>query len=139
MLFSWLTWRSRKFPPTKFNACGDTCGEWIDDGHGTKTSWQHDQLLTVLASNSSHCYLANGVLNTNILLSHATCPSLCRCSFVTRKIVSEIDPVYIIVCAVPCPWAGLLSRNSKSQKSILRAFSDFPQKLVPLKITRHTV
>jgi hypothetical protein len=34
------------------------------------------------------------------------------------------------------PWTGLLSRNLKPQKLIL---SDFPRKLAPPKITRHTV
>ena len=33
----------------------------------------------------------------------------------------------------------VLSRNLKPRKLILRAFSDFPRKLAPTKITRHTV
>ena len=40
----------------------------------------------------------------------------------------------IRVCAVPRPWNGLLSQNLKPQKSILRAFSDLSQNLVPLKV-----
>jgi hypothetical protein len=49
---------------------------------------------------------------------------------------------YIIFCAVPRPWTagpGLLSRNLKPRKLILRAFSDFSRKLAPPKITRYAV
>ena len=60
---------------------------------------------------------------------------------VTKKIASEIKRVYRLhhrLCsATPLDW--LLSRNLKPRKLILRAFSDFPQKLTPLKIIRHTV
>ena len=52
----------------------------------------------IIASNSSHCHLANGILNTNILLSHAVCPSLCRCGFKTKKVTSEIERVYQLHC-----------------------------------------
>ena len=58
----------------------------------------------VLISNSNHCHPADSVFDTNILLSHAVCPSLCRYmyGFVIKKIASTcID--YIIACAVPCP------------------------------------
>ena len=41
---------------------------------------------------------------------------------------------YIMVCAVPRPWIELLSQNLKPRKLILRAFSDFPQKLAPPKL-----
>ena len=37
------------------------------------------------------------------------------------------------------PQTGLLSRNLKSRKLILRTFSDFPWNLAPPKITHHTV
>jgi hypothetical protein len=46
---------------------------------------------------------------------------------------------YIIVYAALHHCTGLLSRNLKPRKLILRAFSDFPRKLAPPKITRHTV
>ena len=35
------------------------------------------KLVLVFASDSSHCHPADSILDTNILLSHAICPSLC--------------------------------------------------------------
>ena len=104
--------------------------------------------LSSIASNSTHCHPADRSSTLNILLSHTFCPSLCRYMYgsVTKKIVSVcID--YIIVCAAgPRPWImdwllspSMLSRNLKPRKLILRAFSDIPRKLDPMKITRHTV
>ena len=52
-----------------------------------------------------------------------------------KEIVSD----YIIVCALPRPWTGLLSRNLKSPKLILRAFSDFPRELAPPKIPPYSM
>jgi hypothetical protein len=46
---------------------------------------------------------------------------------------------YMIFCVATRPWTGLVSRNLKPRKLILRAFSDFPRNLAPPKITRHTV
>ena len=43
-----------------------------------QTSRQRGQYFPVLASNSSHCHPADSVFDTDILLSHAFCPSLCR-------------------------------------------------------------
>ena len=43
------------------------------------------------------------------------------------------------LCSSATPLDWLLSRNLKPRKLILRAFSDFPRKLDPTKITRHTV
>ncbi|MCG8625046.1 MAG: hypothetical protein MJE68_23980, partial [Proteobacteria bacterium] len=43
------------------------------------------------------------------------------------------------LCSSATPLDWLQSRNLKPRKLILRAFSDFPQKLAPTKITRHTV
>ena len=40
--------------------------------------------LSTIASNSSHCHPADSVFDTNILLSHAICPSLCRYGLVTK-------------------------------------------------------
>ena len=62
-----------------------------DDGRGHKHP--------VLASNSSHHHQADSVFDTNILLSHAFCPSLSKLRYmyglVTKKIASAcID--YII-------------------------------------------
>ena len=103
-----------------------------------KSSWQHSQLFAVLASNSSHYHLANGVLNVNTLLSHAIFPSLCRCGFMTRKIASEIERVYQLhyVFAVPRTWTGLLSRNL-NHKINSEGLHWFPRKLAPPKITHH--
>ena len=92
----------------------------------------------VLASNSSHCHPVDSVCDTNVLLSHAICPNL---SLVTKKIASEINCVYRLhhhSCSA-MPLDLLLSRNLIPQKLILRAFSDFPRKLAPTKITCHTV
>ena len=68
----------------------------------------------VIASNSSHCHPANGILYTNILPSHAICPSLCKCGFVTRKIVSKIECVYQFIhhhlCgATPLDWISVMT------------------------------
>ena len=95
--------------------------------------------LSSIASNSSHCHPADSVFDTNILLSHAICPSLCRYGLVTKKIMSAcID--YIIACAaVPHPWTGcMLSQNLKPRKLIEGLFG-LPRKLIPTKITRYTV
>ena len=34
--------------------------------------------LPILASSNGHCHPADSVFDTNIFLSHAICPSLCR-------------------------------------------------------------
>ena len=81
----------------KINAYGDGIMRVHDDGCGQKhRSWQR---FLVLASNSNHYHPANGVFNTNILLSHAVCPSLCRYGLVTVKlnkeeIASEVEHMY---------------------------------------------
>ena len=67
-------------------------------------------------ANTSQCYNVSKQQwplssNTNILLSHAICPSLCRYGLVTKEITTALY------------W--LLSQNLKPQKLILRAFSDF--------------
>ena len=59
--------------------------------------------LSRLASSSSHCYPADSVLDTNILLSHAFCPSLCRYGLVTKKITSVCINYIIAYAAVPRP------------------------------------
>ena len=41
---------------------------------------------TLLESNSSHCHPADSIFDTNILLSRALCPSLCRYGLVIKKI-----------------------------------------------------
>ena len=86
----------------------------------------------MLASNSSHCHPADSIFDTNILLSHAICPSLCRYSLETKKIASKIEHVYRLhhrLCSSATPLDWLLSRNLKPRKLILRAFPDFPRKL----------
>ena len=77
--------------------------------------------LSSIASNSSYCYSVDSVFDTNILLSHAVYPSLCRYGLVTKKIANVcID--YIIACAaVPPP--GLVVTKFKTMTIILRAFS----------------
>ena len=47
--------------------------------------------------------------------------------------------LYHRLCSSATPLDWLLSRNLKQRKLIFRAFSDFPRKLAPMKITRHTV
>ena len=43
----------------------------------------------------SKLHLADSIFDTNILLSHAVCPSLCNYGLiVTKKIASEIECVY---------------------------------------------
>ena len=87
--------------------------------HGHK---HYGSMANTLASNNSHCD-SIFEFDTNILLSHAICPSLCRHGLVTRKITSEIEHVYRLhyssCSGTPLDWL-LLSRN---QKLILRAFS----------------
>ena len=57
----------------------------------------------------SYCHPADSVFDTNILLSHAICPSLCRYGLiVTKKIESEIERVYRLhhrLCSTtPLDW-----------------------------------
>ena len=70
----------------------------------------------VLASNSSHCHPADGVFDTNILLSHAICPSVYRYGLVRKKITNEIERVYrlqayisITSSLVQCHAPGLVT------------------------------
>ena len=100
-----------------------------------QTSWQCGQHFPVLASNSSHYHPADSVFDTNILLSHAICPSLFRYGLVQRRLRAKLSACidYIIACAALLLW------NLKPQKLILRAFLDVPRKFVPTKIIRHTV
>ena len=56
----------------------------------SQTSLQCGQYFIVLASNSSHYHSADSAFDTNILLSHAVYPRLCRYGLVAKKIVSEI-------------------------------------------------
>ena len=89
--------------------------------------WPRGQLFSVLASNSSHCHPADGVFDTNILLS----PVIVQVSL--QMLLSDKEnPEWLcctIIHAVPCPWTGLLSQTLKPWKIILRTFSDFPRKL----------
>ena len=86
-------------------------------------------LISSIVSNNSHCHPADSIFDTNILLSHAICPSLCRYGLVTKKIVSAcID--YIIAAAVPCPWTGCC-RNLKPRKLIEGLFG------LSMKISPH--
>ncbi len=89
----------------------------IGEGRGSKHRGSTATSSLCLASNNCCCHPADGVFNTNILLSHAL-----------SKILAEV----VIVCATPRSWTGLLPRNFKTTKI------DFSQKLAPPKITRHT-
>ena len=100
-----------------------------------QTSWQRGQHFPILASNSSHCHPADSVFDTDILLSHAFCPSLCRIWLSIKQRRSRDHRL----CRSATPLDWLLSRNLKPRKLILRAFFYFPRKLDPTKITRHTV
>ena len=97
------------------------------------TLWQCGQHFPVLASNSSHCHPVDSAFDTNILLSHVICPSLCRYGLVTKKIVSAYIDYIIVLCSSAMPLDWLLSRNLKPRKLILRAFSDFPRKLPAIR------
>ena len=123
-----MTEQSRNFHPRKLMPTVQIrkyrWGAW------PKTLWKRSHLLSVLASNNRYCHPADGVLN--ILASHP----IYFLAEVAQILRACID---YIVCSALRPWTGLLSRNLKPRKLILRASSDFPRKLAPLKITRHTV
>ena len=93
-------------PCTKINAYGDmVLCESMMMGVATNIVAARPTLSSI-ASNSSHCHPADGVFDTNILLSHAICPSLCRYGLVTKKMASTCIN-YIITCAaVQHPWTG---------------------------------
>ena len=55
------------------NAYNITC-EWIDNGHGQKTLWQHGQLFSVLASNIRYTVIQLMVL----ILFHAICADMAQ-------------------------------------------------------------
>jgi hypothetical protein len=65
-LFSWLTWQSRKFPPTKINAYRYVS---IDEGRGQKRRG------SAACVNNRYYHPADGVFDTNILLSHDISPT----------------------------------------------------------------
>ena len=109
-----------------------------------QTLWECGKHFPVLAIKSSHCHPADSVFDTNILLSHAICPSLCMYIWLTCSNKEDRERLYRLhhrLCstATPAPLYWLLSRNLKPRKLILSAFSDFPRKLDPTKITRLTV
>ena len=112
-----LTEQSRNFHPRKLMPTVQIrkyrWGAW------PKTLWKRSHLLSVLASNNHYCHPANGVFN--ILASHLLAE------------VAQILRVCIDYCSALHLWTGLLSRNLKPRKLILRASSDFPRKLAPLK------
>jgi hypothetical protein len=117
--------QSRKFPPTKINAYPYIREAW------PKTS---ASLLSLLSSSWWR-------------LRHKYCSISCHLSKFLTKVAwwqgnrarSRACIDYIIVCAAPHPWTGLLSWYLKPQKLIQRAFSDFPRKVAPLKITHHMI
>ena len=119
-IISWLTWQSRNFHswslmPTVVSYMREVDRWWA----WPKTLWQHGQLFTVLASNSSHYHPVDGILNTNILLSRALCPSLCRCGSTMRKITSKIKCMYRLyhhLCsAMPLDWVEIKNHKNNSE------------------------
>ena len=101
---------------------------------------QRGQYFPVLASNSIHCHPADSVFDTNNNNYYSISCYLSKYAWLSNKEDRKRDRalVSINLCSAT-PLYCLLSQNLKSQKLILRAFSDFPRKLVPTKITRHTV
>ena len=94
----------------------------------------------MFASDSSHCHPADSVLDTNILPSHAICPSICSSNKEDRE--RDRACVSITSSLVPGCHAPELIAATKFKTTkivILEAFSDFPRKLIPTKITRYTV
>jgi hypothetical protein len=81
----------------------------------------------VLVSNNRYCHPADGVFDTNILLF---CPSFLQ-KWLRYRARWRAHINYIIVYAAPHPWTGFAVTKLKPRKLILRAFSDFPRKLVP--------
>jgi hypothetical protein len=112
-------------------------------GHANISS-KHDQLFSsMLISSNRYCHqlmVSSSQILIYMYLMLFVQVSLQNClSDEGSQARSRVHFDYIMVCAVPHPWTGLLSRNLKARKLILRAFSDFPRKLAPPKITRHTV
>ena len=127
VLFSWLTWQSQNFS-THENYISPWWWAW------PQTSWQRGQHFPVLASNSSHCHPADSIFDTNILLSHTICPSLCRYCLVLRlRARSNMHINYIITlqCHAPAPSPGLVA--VKTTKINLESLI-----WLSTKITRHT-
>jgi hypothetical protein len=97
--------------------------------------------FSVLVNNNRYYHPVDGVFVTNIVLSHASCPRL------FEEVVwwqgnrarsrARIDYYHRLRSAAPLDWAA--DPKFKIRKLILRAFSDFPRKWAPPKITRHTV
>jgi hypothetical protein len=104
----------------------------IDEGRGQKHRGSAATCSLCLASNNRYCHPADGVFDTNILLSHAICPSFLQ-KWLGYRARSRARIDYIIICAAPHPWTGLLPRKFKPQKLILRAFSDFSWKLPAIR------
>jgi hypothetical protein len=94
----------------------------IDKGRDQKHCGSAATCSLCLASNDQYCHPADGVFDTNILLSHAICPSFLQKWLGYRARLRELID-YIIVSAAPHLW--LQSRNLKPRKLFLRAFSDF--------------
>ena len=104
----------------------------VHDDRGVATNIvaaQCGQRFPFLASNSSHCHPADGVFDTNILLSNAICPSLCRCGLDYNSNKEDRERVYRLdhrLCSSTMPLDWLLLN--------LRTFSDFPRKLPAIRI-----
>ena len=60
-------------------------------------------LSSVSKQQYSHCHPADSVFDTNILLSHAICSSLCRYGLVIKKFASACIDCIIACAAVPRP------------------------------------
>ena len=96
-------------------------------------------MYAMIASNSSHCHPANGILYTNILPSRGICPSLCKCGFVTRKIMSEIECVihHRLCSATPLDWVAIM--KFKTTKVDSEGFLWLSTKISTSEITHYTV
>ena len=89
-----------------------------------------------LASNSSNCNPADSVFDTNILLSHAICPSLCRYRLVDRE--RDRARVYVIASTVPRPhlFAKMSTRATKTFTKCPGKFRHVPESRKDWKLSR---
>ena len=89
---------------------------------------------------ASHCHPADGIFDTNILLSHAICPSFCRYGLVTKKIARDRARVSITSSLVQCHTPGLAAVTKfKTTKINSEGLLGLSTKISTPKITRHTV
>jgi hypothetical protein len=132
-LCSWFTWQSRKFPPTKINA-------YSIQGMRPKTSWKHVQPFFSISKQQLLLSSADGVFITNIILSHAICPSFfAEVAWWQRKL-SKIESAYRLHhhlhSAAPLDWTAVTKFKLKINSE---GFLWFSTKISTPKITPHNI